>query len=343
MRAAAAGGAAGYVVSKVGPLLVPPGRSVVIRDPAVLAGLPQKKPDRIALSAQVGASDEPPSGIRVGAAGAGEKAAGEGGGALDAIWDALVSPLGGSSATSGCPRACRQSDGPLDLDESLPPTVLHIPALAASFGPSIVHRADDTIPPGLSPPFMLDGPAFPLTLPAFDPYGCEPHHPSSSSSSSGAPQGALVLLHRGHCSFALKAHHAALSGARGVVLVSSASPSASDAEGDEFVVPSADPDEEDDETMRALVPLVLVANSTGAELERMVRGVMLPAEEEEEEERGRRQQRQVWVTITHAEDEDGAEEEEEEAGLMLGGYLVRNVKLHRGRARRRPAAAPVGP
>ncbi|BGP03907.1 hypothetical protein JCM10021v2_007655 [Rhodotorula toruloides] len=326
---ASTSGSAGYVVSKVGPLVVPPGRSVVIRDQAVLAGLPQKKPDRIKVVARVGEGEGPPSGMGVGAGDVEEKQ-----GKLDAIWDKLVHPLGGSSATSEC------SDVDADSPDTASPT-LHIPALAASFGPSIVHRPSSAIPSGLTP-FMLDGPALPLVLPSFDIYGCSALHPPPSSSPS------LLLLHRGHCSFALKSHNAALSSFAGVILISS--PSATDEEGEEgegFVVPSADEGEEEEETMSSLVPLVLVGNSTGSVLEGLVRSVEVAGEggeggglvvqvgEQDGEASTMMPRRQVWVSITHADEDE--EEEESAAGLMLGGYLVRNIKLHR--TSRRAAAA----
>ncbi|BGO96067.1 hypothetical protein NBRC10512v2_007784 [Rhodotorula toruloides] len=327
---ASTSGTAGYVVSKVGPLVVPPGRSVVIRDQAVLAGLPQKKPDRIKVVARVGEGDEPPSGVEE------EKQGGNG--KLDAIWDKLVHPLGGGSSASEC------SSADADCPDAAP-TTLHIPALAASFGPSIVHRPSDTIPLGLTP-FMLDGPALPLVLPSVDIYGCSALHPPPSSSSSSP---SLLLLHRGHCSFALKSHNAALSSYAGVVLISS--PSATDEEGEEgegFVVPSADEREEEEETMRSLVPLVLVGNSTGAVLEGLVRSVEAAGErgeggaglvvQDEERDSGAgttTPRRHVWISITHAEEDE--EEEESAAGLMLGGYLVRNIKLH-GSSRRAAAA-----
>ncbi|GEM11334.1 ER degradation enhancer, mannosidase alpha-like 1, glycoside hydrolase family 47 protein [Rhodotorula toruloides] len=337
---ASTGGSAGYVVSKVGPLLVPPGRSVVIRDQAVLAGLPQKKPDRIALRAVLGGDEAPAlSGISEEGRGAEEKPMGR----LDAIWDALVPPLCGSAATNEC------SDSNANTADDRVPTSLHIPALAASFGPSILHRPSSAIPSGLTP-FMLDGPPLPLVVPSFDPYGCSPLAPPPSTP-------ALALLRRGHCSFALKSHNAALSSYAGVVLLSSPLPSDSDEQGDGFVVPSADESEEGDKVMKSLVPLVLVANSTGVGLEGLVRSVHARGGGNDVGEQAEARlvvqvdepsltttttkaaRRVVWVSITHAE-EDEEEEEGAGAGLLLGGYLVRNIKLHR--TSRPPAAAGAG-
>ncbi|GAA5871463.1 hypothetical protein JCM3774_005606 [Rhodotorula dairenensis] len=308
----------GYLVSRIGPVSVPPGAYVVICDQAVVASIPPALPvEKIYLMAHL---------------------------TRDA--NSSIDPLPSSSEAAG----------------------LYIPALAASFGPSVAYRSPEAIPPDLTP-FMLEGPAFPLILPRFDPYGCEPYHPDPLDTGSREPH--LVLLHRGRCSFALKSHHAALAGARGVVLVSH--PSASDeptahAAGG-FVVPGADPSEEEEDTMRALVPLVLVANTTGQALEDMVRRGAASAHDLEPDSHAERhhhdqqvlqQQQQpsseaagsavpdwhVMVRLLPAREtdagdsEDEQEEDEEEFadGLVLGGYAVRNVKLHR--IRTPPKTAP---
>lgn len=101
---------------------------------------------------------------------------------------------------------------------------------------------------------------------------------------------------------------AALSGARGVVIINSSDT--------EDVVPSASAEEEADETMKSLVPMVLVGNTTGGMLEELVKN--------------RKEGEQVWVRVREQTKKDGEEEEDELMdGLVLGGYVVRNVKLGR--------------
>ncbi|GAA5997552.1 alpha-1,2-mannosidase MNL1 [Rhodotorula paludigena] len=344
-------GADGYAVTRVGGLAVPPGRSVVLRDRKVLKGLPGKRVERIALEAIVGGRSERPP----------RKSGGkDGGGAgrrkLNQFLDRLMHPLAGGTAAlseQAAPTALAIGDAVAANAEDTvspvsPPRTLHLPALAASFGPTLAFA-----PPASTAErvFALDGFALPLVLPRFSPYGCEPHHPPASSPSSVAPH--LLLLHRGQCSFALKAHLAALSGASGVVLVSSALPTDDDLRGDGFVVPSAEASEEDDETMKALVPLVLVANSTGTALEEMLRAVGDENERRREVAKvpptsGQDQEPQhvfeaaqtaapleeqvVWMTASRGEEGDEEEEEEEHVGpLVLGGYLTTNIKLHRGK------------
>ncbi|KWU45242.1 hypothetical protein RHOSPDRAFT_28872 [Rhodotorula sp. JG-1b] len=244
------------------------------------------------------------------------------------------------------------------LETGASPSGLYVPALAASFGPSVAYRSPEAIPLAMIP-FMLDGPAMTLVLPRFDPYGCEPHHPPPTGSSDQLEPPHILLLHRGHCSFALKAHYAALAGAKGVVVVSHPSPTDEpDAQNlGGFVVPGADAAEEAEDTMRALVPLVLVANSTGQALEDLVRraGAPSPSPLEPTVQPAQHQQQvlqtapdadaQKLVTNSHvlvrllsdreAEHPDDAEEEHVD-GLILGGYVVRNIKLHRIRAPRSP-------
>ncbi|GAA6041395.1 hypothetical protein JCM8097_005223 [Rhodosporidiobolus ruineniae] len=379
---AAPGPDAGYTITAVGGHKVPPGASVVIRDRAVLAGLPPRRVERLALWAEVAPRGQAPMSererrereedererererSRTGTgtfAGLLQKVLG-GGGAGELPVE-LDEDAQGESCGCDADSSSYASDFDPDLDA---PMFLHLPALAASFGPSLA-AAPTISGPGSVTPFVLDGEPLPLVLPPFGLDGCEPHHPPSSSSPSspsssatdyGAPattvEPHLLLLHRGRCSFALKAHYAALSGASGVVLISSPSslpPSPSSSapaealsakeaeEADGFVVPSADPVEEGEETMKALVPLVLVGNSTGTGLEEMVRHVRRESEERavriptggDGEEDGGEEEREgpmeVFVSVHH----EHEEEEEHVAGLLLGGYVVRNVKLARGR------------
>ncbi|GAA5982793.1 hypothetical protein JCM10908_006792 [Rhodotorula pacifica] len=293
-------GADGYFISRIGPVNVPAGAYVVIRDQAVIASIPPVTPvEKIYLMAN------------------------------------LSSP--GDAESSASPPA-----------EELYPTGLYMQALAASFGPSLAYRSPEAIPPAMIP-FMIDGPPLPLTIPRFDPYGCEPYH---SRPAGSAIEPHLVLLHRGHCSFALKSHHAALAGAKGVVLVSHPSPTdAIDAQNlGGFVVPGADAADEEEDTMRALVPLVLVANTTGQTLEDMVRRVESSQLDEPNTHATAPKQQvlrgneptepphpdnRVLVRLLPDRDDDLAAEEEGEEhvdGLVLGGYVVRNIKLHRIRA-----------
>ncbi|GAA5884084.1 hypothetical protein JCM6882_002133 [Rhodosporidiobolus microsporus] len=423
-------GAESYIISKVGPHEVPKGGSVVIKDKHVLAGLQaspereeerrrrrERRVERVGLSAE-----RAPKGSRLptweerervfAAAEEAEEAHGGGRGKLERLFDALMAPLGGSgggaSAPSdegdhapdcGCGGAAEgegwdMNDAWEEVDDAGVPYALHIPALAASFGPSLLapaplsvvdaswsSDAGEAAAEEKSPRFVLDGRPLPLVLPRYSPYGCEPHHPPplpsgsssppsdfSSASTPSAPSANtdaelspspnpsphrslppnplsshLLLLHRGHCSFALKAHHAALSGASGVVLISSPSPLDDDPRGDGFVVPSADAGEEGEETIRALVPLVLVGNSTGRALEEMVRSAAAAREERvrivgedggaEREEGGKEieeaEEEEVFVSVHRMEEDE--DELEDAGGVVLGGYVVRNIKLWRGK------------
>lgn len=248
-------------------------------------------------------------------------------------------------------------EGP-SLETDASPSGLYVPALAASFGPSVAYRSPEAIPPPMIP-FMLDGPAMSLVLPRFDPYGCEPHHPPATGSSNQLDRPHILLLHRGHCSFALKAHYAALAGAKGVVVVSHPSPTDEpDAQNlGGFVVPGADAAEEAEDTMRALVPLVLVANSTGQALEDLVRRAGAPSpshlEPTVQPEQFQQQVLQaddggadaqlipdshVLVRLLSDREAELPDDDEEEHvdGLILGGYVVRNIKLQRIRAPHSP-------
>ncbi|GAA5873021.1 hypothetical protein JCM1840_007299 [Sporobolomyces johnsonii] len=301
-------GAEGYIVSKVGPYKVPTGAYVVIRDPSVLASIPRQRAEKLRLDVDVAPADSPPR--RPHPASPADEAS-----RLDSFLDKLLHPLA-DSVPPPPPR------------HSAPAPALQLSALAASFGPSLSSRQ----PPPNS--FALSQPALPLTTSLY-PYGCEPHHPppSSSSSSSNAHgtslEGHLLLVHRGHCSFALKSNLAALAGAKGVIVINSAH--------EDLVVPSAssaaaavgdDDDGDGDEgdgdgdvkaRMASLVPVVLVGNGTGAELEELVKATRARGEGEE-----------VWVSVEEEGegDDDGDEVVE---GMVLGGYLTRNIKLSRRR------------
>ncbi|GAA6059690.1 hypothetical protein JCM10212_000077 [Sporobolomyces blumeae] len=289
----------GYVVSKVGPYQIPPGRFVVVRDPAVLSTLNPPRAEKIKLDAAVSSSDMPPLAL--------SPLDSHQPSALDAILDKIMHPLSPSSSEAIVSSEALAALARPDLEVS---------ALAASFGPSLSsHRP----PPGS---FALKNPALPLAT-APSPYGCEPHHPpppSSRPSASGTDtagaitpgtsdslEGKLLLLHRGVCSFALKSNLAALSGARGVVIINSSD--------QEDVVPSASAEDETEETMRSLVPLVLVGNTTGGMLEDLVKN--------------RKEGEQVWVRVREEDPDKDEPEDELVDGMVLGGYVVRNIKLGR--------------
>lgn len=173
----------------------------------------------------------------------------------------------------------------VQLDVQLGNSRLHLPAYMSSFGPSVAS----TSPPRGS--FAFAEPALPLVQATF-PFGCEPHH--SSDPLEANIEGKILVLHRGRCSFAKKANLAALGGAKAVVLINS-----SDEEG---FVPSA----EGEEDYKALVPLMLVSNSTGSALEALIA------------------KGGVEVALMRP-----VEANDEVDTLVLGGYQVLNVKLQR--------------
>ncbi|GAA5945248.1 hypothetical protein JCM3775_001896 [Rhodotorula graminis] len=350
--AGSAGQAQGwYAVTRVGGVTVPAGKSVVIRDEAVLAGLtlPRKRVERVVLDAVVAPADEPPmreeeeeegdeEGGEVGQVGRGGRA----GRKLDRFIDMVVGGRGDAvdGATEGA--ALDNVDDPdldLDLDPSLP-HALQLDALAASFGPSLTD---------LNLAFALDGGPLPLVLPpsTASPFGCAPvplPRPDSTVEPDAAPPRHILLLRRGECSFAQKAHHAARSGAAGVVLVSGpgdADPDGDGADaGEGFIVPSAAADDEPEGTMRDLVPLVLVGRSAGLELEALVRRVReanarleegWSAAREDEVDAGQRAAH-VWVTVERGEGEDEDEVVDSEVGgiYTLGGFAVTNCRVQHG-------------
>ncbi|GAA5836360.1 hypothetical protein JCM11251_001472 [Rhodosporidiobolus azoricus] len=379
-------GAESYVIAKVGPHEVPKGGSVVIKDEKVLAGLPPKggeragerrrRVERVELWAERAKKGTRLPRWSEDASDAGqEKQQGK----LDRFLEALSAPFSGMASTSGdvlehaADCGCggfdngeiAMGDGWEEVDDAGVSYALHIPALAASFGPSLLAASYSSAACAAeehsgSATFALNGEPLPLVLPRFSPYGCEPHHPppprpspspptlpiddsSPSSTDVASPPTSplppnplashLLLLHRGQCSFALKSHYAALSGAAGVVLISSPSPLDDDPNADGFVVPSADEREEEEGVMKALVPLVLVGNSTGTRLEEMVRNVQEKGERVRFGDGGEQlkgdEEEEVFVSVHRMDDE---EDELEDAGaVVLGGYLVRNVKLWRGK------------
>ncbi|GAA5964240.1 hypothetical protein JCM3765_002780 [Sporobolomyces pararoseus] len=276
----------GYVVNKIGPYRIPQDRFIIIKDPTVLSTLNPPRTEKLKLDAVVASEDQPP--VNLALLDALQQPS-----ALDTILDKIMHPLTPSSSQIVSAQSLSSDD--LDLP------LLEVNALAANFGPSLSTRQP------LPGSFALRNPALPLTTSAF-PYGCEPHHPSSSPADpSHSLEGKLLLLHRGVCSFALKSNLAALSGARGVIVINSSDT--------EDVVPSASAEEEAEETMKSLVPMVLVGNATGGMLEELVKN--------------RKEGEQVWVRVREPSRKDGEEEDELMDGLVLGGYVVRNVKLGR--------------
>ncbi|GAA5914340.1 hypothetical protein JCM8208_004442 [Rhodotorula glutinis] len=342
-----------YAVTRVGGVPVPAGKSVVIRDEAVLASLtlPRKRVERVTLEAVVAPWDEPP--VLVGeenedeASGAGQE--GRGGRTrrkLDQFIEMVLGGQGDAVNGAGEDAALDATDDPdlhLDLDPSLP-AALHLDALAASFGPSLAD-------PNLD--FALEGHPLPLILPTStaSPFGCASvplPRSDPAASTDDTPPRPILLLRRGECSFAQKAHQAARSGAAGVVLVSGpgdAEPAVDAADDDAepadegFIVPSAAPEDEPEGTMRDLVPLVLVGRSAGLELEALVRRVHeanarledgVSAALEDEVDEGERLA-EVWVTVERGEGEEEEMVDEEVGGIYtLGGFAVTNCRVQHG-------------
>ncbi|GAA5943649.1 alpha-1,2-mannosidase MNL1 [Sporobolomyces koalae] len=290
----------GYFVSQIGPYKIPQDRYVIIRDPTVLSTLQTPsstriRPEKLKLDAVVTTSDEPPFNTRPDSASS-----------IEGFLDRIMHPLGTAPiALTGEPKYASE------------PITLEMNGLAANFGPSI------SSPNPVAGSFAIKNPALPITT-SRQLYGCEPHHPSKLVehaniasddhvlSSSESIEGKVVLLHRGVCSFALKSNLAALSGAKGVIVINDRDT--------EDIVPSASAADEDEATMKSLVPMVLIGNRTGAELEHLVHD--------------RKPGQHVWIRIRYPEpneDDDDDERAESVEGLMLGGYMVRNVKLGKNR------------
>lgn len=164
---------------------------------------------------------------------------------------------------------------------------LRLPGFASSFGPSVASVAAPT------KSFALNQRALPLVIspPPFH-FGCEPYQDVAAIS------GKVLLLRRGLCSFAVKSNMGALGGAKAIIVVNGA--------GEEDVAPSASGDEvEPGSKLKALVPLVLVGNTTGAAL------VELLAE-------GHVATIKLEASIA-----------DEIEPIVLGGYTVLNVRMKR--------------
>ncbi|GAA6058326.1 hypothetical protein JCM3770_003619 [Rhodotorula araucariae] len=345
---AAPGAAAGYAVTRVAGVQVPRGRSVVLRDRAVLAGLDaphRPRVEKVRVRAEVGTWDEVRPLVSEEEEPGAELPGGRG--KLDRFLEMMlgVRAGAGTDAAVGPPVQITLEDAGAEEEGcDVPPAgadraTLDLAALAASFGPSLSPPALEST----TADFVLNGaPLAVVCAPASDPFGCAPVPDPLEHSST------LVLVRRGECSFAVKAHHAARAGHAGVLVVSA--PSAGDGEhaegqregdGEGFVVPSAEASDEASETMQDLVPLVLLGRTDGEALEAFVRGVnrwdrepgawTASWEDEphvEEEDKGRDGLEAVWVTVTS----DEPEEEEVTGNVVLGGYLTTNIKLYRGRA-----------
>ncbi|GAA5853909.1 hypothetical protein JCM8547_008154 [Rhodosporidiobolus lusitaniae] len=352
-RATSPPGVEGYVVSRVGLLRVGEGRQVVVRDEKVLAGLKEegKRVEKVWVWAELGERRKAPEGTLL-------RREGEGRGKKTGKLEAFLGKIGlgqsfaltaygeqeweGEEEECGCGSADGHDSGDegdweefdslssfSDHDPDSPlPTSLHIPGLAASFGPSLTRRLPSSSSSSSpSPQFILDGPPLPLSLPpSSNPFFCSPPSSSPSSPSPSPPSfPSLLLVPRGHCSFLLKSHHASLANFSGVVLVSSpAEGDGEDAKGEGFVVPSAGEEEIEGMGMKEweeVVPMVLVGERRGRVLEEMVRRAGAAGQGEGE---GEGEGKEVFVVVRSDEDE-----EEEEGPVVLGGYVVRNVKLDR--------------
>lgn len=161
--------------------------------------------------------------------------------------------------------------------------ILRAPALAANFGPSI---RSTSAPLGS---FAVSLASLSVSAATTLSYGCD----SGSHLNKTEVDGKVIVVQRGQCSFALKAHLAALEGAKAVLVVNTAD--------SVDLVPTID---EADAELKALVPLVMISNSTGQALEDLLR-------------RG-----EVRVRP-----EESGEEVLE--SIVLGGYAVSNVRLQR--------------
>ncbi|KAM0748164.1 hypothetical protein T439DRAFT_382639 [Meredithblackwellia eburnea MCA 4105] len=298
-RAWPGGAGEGFVVSRIAQYRIPVGSFVRIADPAVLATLPPLRVEKVHLNFTFTQSPSLPS-------------------------------LMSNPSTS-------QKENRRDRSDDS--TTLIVPALAASFGPSIASAGASR------GSFAFSQPALPVRVTGYQ-FGCEPHHdllpvisPSPTPSSIGqklvnavvessgprsALDGQVIILRRGMCSFARKSHLAALAGAKAVIVVNNSDDEA------KMVVPSAD-GEEDMDMMKVLVPLVLVSNSTGATLDRILRlsssvGIGIETGEGEGGVASDGEAAKTTVAATVRPEEAKTMGVEP---IVLGGYTVLNVLLER--------------
>ncbi|KDE07280.1 hypothetical protein MVLG_02500 [Microbotryum lychnidis-dioicae p1A1 Lamole] len=265
-----------YRVSRVGPYQIAPGQTIVIDDPLVLGkATAVNRPERVQIKVE------------------------------------LTEPL--PLDTSESSSTTSSSGG---VQSPIPPpatTVMTLPGIAASFGPTL----NDPVLP-----FSFSQRSLPLLLLPFSPFGCS--FQSLTSDTPHTPlRGHILLLHRGECNFILKAALAHQVGALGVIIINSPKVS------DDGFVPSAEP-EELVKYQDGLVPLVIISHQSGERLERLLsNGDGLRTEE------GGRDvdwgNVRVKVEESEVEQVVGLEEEEGSkpvlTSMFLGGYQVMNIKL----------------
>ena len=164
---------------------------------------------------------------------------------------------------------------------------LKFPALASDFGPSL----SSTAAPSTS--FAINRPALPLAV-AVDFYGCDTYHDPT------AIDGKVLILRRGHCSFVQKSNLGARAGAKAILVINSAE--------EQDIVPSGGTIE-DGATAKELVPLLMIGNSTGIALLKVL------------EEGGVKKGATIVPRARRVEGETEP--------LLLGGHTVLNIHLKR--------------
>lgn len=165
---------------------------------------------------------------------------------------------------------------------------LKFPALASDFGPSLSSTA---APAGS---FAINRPALPLAV-AVDLYGCDTYHDPT------AIDGNVLILRRGHCSFVRKSNLGAKAGAKAILVINSAE--------EQDIVPSGGTIEDGSSEKKELVPLMMIGNSTGIALLKLL------------DEAGRG----VGASIVPR----ARRVEGEIEPLLLGGHTVLNIQLKR--------------
>ena len=162
---------------------------------------------------------------------------------------------------------------------------LKFPALASDFGPSLSSTA---APAGS---FAIDRPPVALAV-AADFYGCDTYHDPTPIN------GKVLLLRRGHCSFVQKSNLGAKAGAKGIIVINSAE--------EQDIVPSGG-GIEDGLEKKELVPLLMIGNSTGVALMKLM-------------DEGRKEA----TIVPYPRRVEGETEP-----LLLGGHTVLNIQLKR--------------
>ena len=182
------------------------------------------------------------------------------------------------------------------------PPIASIAGIAAAFGPSLAS-------PSLPAAFAFGNPAVTLALPhPDDSLGCVP---LQADDPDYPLAGAVLLLRRGDCTFAQKAHLAWLAGAKAVLVANSELV-------DEELGTGAPSLGGEDEGFEAgeMVPLVLIGRESGDLLEEYL-------------ERVRNQGAAALLVGVEERDKRTEGEAEGLAAMSLGGYAVVNCKVQR--------------